>query len=46
MEKFKVGKKTRAILVIVFLAIYVLVTYISLRGQYLECLEIGEQYVR
>ena len=46
MEKFKIGKKTRVILVIAFLIIYALVTYISLRGQYLEALEIGEQYVQ
>ena len=48
MEKneFKIGKKTRAILVIAFIAIYLLITYISLRGQYLEYVELGEQYVQ
>ena len=46
MEKFKIGKKTRVILVIAFIALYILVTYISLRGQYLEYLELGEQYVQ
>lgn len=45
MGKFKIGKKARAVLVIAFIAIYLLVTYISLRGQYLEYLELGEQYV-
>ena len=45
MKKIKIGKKTRAILVIAFIAIYLIVTYISLRGQYLEYLELGEQYV-
>ena len=45
MEKIKISKKVRAILVIVFIALYLLVTYISLRGQYLEYLELGEQYV-
>jgi len=45
MEKFKIGKKARVILVVAFVAIYAIVTYISLRGQYLECLEIGEQFV-
>ena len=45
MKKIKIGKKTRAILVIAFIAIYLVVTYISLRGQYLEYLELGEQYV-
>ena len=41
----KLGKKTRAILVIAFIAIYMLVTYITLRGQYLEYAELGTQYV-
>jgi len=41
----KIGKKTRAMLVIAFIAIYLLVTYITLRGQYLEYLELGAQYV-
>lgn len=45
MGKFKIGKKTRAILVIAFIAIYLLITYISLRGQYLEYMELGQQYV-
>jgi len=44
-RKFKIGKKTRAVLVIAFIAIYVIVTYISLRGQYLEYIELGKQYV-
>jgi len=42
---FKMGKKAKAILVIAFIAIYLLITYISLRGQYLEYIELGEQYV-
>ena len=41
----KIGKKTRAILVIAFIAVYLIVTYITLRGQYLEYVELGEQYV-
>ncbi len=45
MEKIKIDKKTKTILVIAFIAIYLLITYISLRGQYLEYLELGEQYV-
>ena len=45
MKNFKIGKKTRAILVIAFIALYVFITYISLRGQYLEYVELGEQYV-
>ena len=44
-SKFKIGKKTRAILVIAFIALYLIITYISLRGQYLEYVELGEQYV-
>ena len=46
MEKFKIGKKARAVIVISFIAIYLFVTYISLRGQYLEYIELGEQYVQ
>lgn len=47
MEKkqFKISNKLKTILVITFIVIYVLATYISLRGQYLEYLELGEQYV-
>ena len=44
-ENMKLGKKTRALLVIAFIAIYLLVTYITLRGQYLEYVELGAQYV-
>jgi len=43
---FKIGKKTKALIVIAFIAIYILVSYISLRGQYLEYVELGEQYVQ
>ena len=46
MEKFKIGKKARTVIVIAFIAIYLFVTYISLRGQYLEYTELGEQYVQ
>lgn len=45
-RKFKIEKKTKAILVISFIALYLLITYISLRGQYLEYIELGEQYVQ
>ena len=45
MKNLKIGKKTRAILVIAFIALYLMITYVSLRGQYLEYLELGEQYV-
>ena len=44
-NKFRISKKMRAIIVIAFIAIYALGTYISLRGQYLEYVELGEQYV-
>lgn len=44
-NKLKIGKATRAIIVIAFIVIYLLFTYVSLRGQYLEYLELGEQYV-
>ena len=45
ITKLRIGKKARAGLVIAFLIIYALITYISLRGQYLEYLELGNQYV-
>ena len=45
ITKLRTGKKARAGLVIAFLIIYALITYISLRGQYLEYLELGNQYV-
>ena len=45
ISKLRISKKMRAVIVIAFIAIYILATYISLRGQYLEYLELGEQYV-
>ncbi len=44
-NKLKFSKKMRAIFVISFIAIYLLITYISLRGQYLQYSELGTQYV-
>ena len=44
-NKLKFSKKMRAIFVIAFIVIYALFTYISLRGQYLECSELGSQYL-
>ena len=41
-NKLRISKKMRAI---IFIAIYALGTYVSLRGQYLEYVELGEQYV-
>ena len=45
ISKLRISKKMRAVIVIAFIAIYMLATYVSLRGQYLEYLELGEQYV-
>ena len=45
-NKFKISKKMRAIIVIAFIIIYAVGTYVSLRGQYLEYVELGEQYVQ
>lgn len=42
----KFNKKVRTILVIAFLVIYIFMTYISLREQYLEYAELGFQYVQ
>ena len=36
--------KTRMLLVLLFLVIVAIIGYITLRGQYLELLEIGENY--
>lgn len=44
-RKFKLSNKVKTILVIAFIIIYLLITYISLRGQYLEYAELGKQYV-
>ena len=44
-NKNKISNEARTILVIAFIAIYILISYISLRGQYLEYAELGEQYV-
>ena len=45
MKKKKLNK-LKNILVIAFIAIYLICTYVILRGQYLECLELGEQYIQ
>ena len=44
-SKLRISKKMRAVIVIAFIAIYALITYISLRGQYLEYAELGQQYI-
>ena len=36
--------KTRMLLVLLFLVVVAIIGYIALRGQYLELLEIGENY--
>lgn len=41
----KNSKKLRNILVIIFLVLFCLVSYIELRGSYLEYLELGENYI-
>ena len=43
-EKKTKKMKTRAILVLIFIAIIALFAYISYRGNYLEALEIGENF--
>ena len=45
MKKKKLNK-LKNILVIAFIEIYLIFTYVTLRGQYLECLELGEQYIQ
>lgn len=41
----KKSSKTRMILVLAFLFLFALVSYIELRGSYLEYLELGEKYI-
>lgn len=43
-EKTK-KNKSRMLLVLIFLAIFIIVSYVQLRGSYLEYLELGESYV-
>ena len=45
-EKPKKKSKVRMILVIVFIILFAIVTYIQARGSYLEYLELGENYVQ
>ena len=41
----KKNSKLRMILVLIFIALFALITYISLRGSYLEYKELGENFV-
>lgn len=45
MRNKKKKSKTRMLLVIAFLAIFAIISYIGLRGSYLEYKELGEQYI-
>ena len=46
-ERNKKGKsKTRMLLVLLFIAIFGVISYIQLRGSYLEYQELGEQYIQ
>ena len=46
MDKAKKMKKIKIIAVIVFMILFVLYAYISYRAEYLQILEIGEEYLR
>ena len=46
MKKSKIFNRVKNISVIVFILLYILITYISLRGEYLECAELGQQYIQ
>ncbi len=46
MKSNKIFNRIKNISVIVFILLYILITYISLRGQYLECEELGGQYIQ
>ena len=43
-EQKKKNSKTRMLLVILFLLIFAIISYVQLRGSYLEYLELGENY--
>ncbi|MBR3133287.1 MAG: UPF0182 family protein [Clostridia bacterium] len=45
MEKSKKGFITRKLVVVFFLIIYLFISFVMARGEYLEIKEIGEQYV-
>ena len=46
MKKSKIFNRVKNISVIVFILLYIFITYISLRGEYLECAELGQQYIQ
>ena len=46
IKKQQNNKKIRRIIVIVFLTLFALISYIAMRGSYLEYKELGEQYVQ
>ena len=43
-EAKKKNSKTRMLLVIAFLFIFAIISYVQLRGSYLEYLELGQEY--
>lgn len=45
MRNKKKKSKTRMLLVLLFLAVFAIISYIGLRGSYLEYKELGEQYI-
>ena len=45
-EKIKKKSKVRMILVILFILIFAIISYIKVRGSYLEYLELGQNYVQ
>ena len=46
IKKQQNNKKIRRMIVIVFLTLFALISYIAMRGSYLEYKELGEQYVQ
>ena len=41
----KKKNKARMILVLIFILLFAIISYVSLRGSYLEYLELGEKYI-
>ena len=46
MKESKIFNRVKNVSVIVFILLYILITYITLRGEYLECAELGQQYIQ
>ena len=46
MKENNVFNRIKNILVTVFILLYIIITYVTLRAEYLECAELGNQYIQ